>query len=42
MTGTPHGVGPVLPGDRIRAGVQQVGEFDIQVASHYAGMAGGA
>jgi 2-keto-4-pentenoate hydratase/2-oxohepta-3-ene-1,7-dioic acid hydratase in catechol pathway len=42
MTGTPHGVGPVLPGDRIRAGVQDVGEFDIRVASHYAGAAGAA
>lgn len=37
MTGTPQGVGPVLPGDRIRAGVAQVGEFEIGVASHYAG-----
>ncbi|MCW5644893.1 MAG: fumarylacetoacetate hydrolase family protein [Rhodoferax sp.] len=36
MTGTPQGVGPVVPGDRIRAGVAQVGEFDIQVAPQYA------
>lgn len=42
MTGTPQGVGPVLPGDRIRAGVAQVGEFEIGVASHYAAAAIGA
>jgi len=37
MTGTPQGVGPVLPGDRIEAGVQDVGEFEIRVAPAYAG-----
>jgi 2-keto-4-pentenoate hydratase/2-oxohepta-3-ene-1,7-dioic acid hydratase in catechol pathway len=37
MTGTPQGVGPVLPGDVIRAGVAQVGEFEIRVAAQYAG-----
>ena len=42
MTGTPQGVGPVLPGDRIQAGVAQVGEFEIRVASHYAGAANGS
>ena len=36
MTGTPQGVGPVVPGDRIKAGVAQVGEFEIGVAPHYA------
>lgn len=36
MTGTPQGVGPVLPGDRIEAGVQGVGEFSMQVAAAYA------
>lgn len=35
MTGTPQGVGPVLPGDTIRAGVAQVGEFEIRVAPRY-------
>ncbi len=39
MTGTPQGVGPVLPGDRIKAGVAQVGEFEIVVAPHYASAA---
>lgn len=42
MTGTPQGVGPVLPGDRIRAGVAQVGEFEIGVAPHYAAAAVGS
>jgi 2-keto-4-pentenoate hydratase/2-oxohepta-3-ene-1,7-dioic acid hydratase in catechol pathway len=37
MTGTPQGVGPVLPGDVICAGVAQVGEFEIRVAAQYAG-----
>jgi len=38
MTGTPQGVGPVLPGDTIRAGVAQVGEFEIRVAPRYVGV----
>lgn len=42
MTGTPQGVGPVLPGDRIRAGVAQVGEFEIRIASQYACAANGS
>ncbi|HQZ05305.1 MAG TPA: fumarylacetoacetate hydrolase family protein [Burkholderiaceae bacterium] len=42
MTGTPQGVGPVLPGDRIEAGVQGVGAFEIRVADAYAGAAAGA
>lgn len=42
VTGNPHGEGPVLPGDRIRAGVAQVGEFEIQVASRYAGAVAGS
>lgn len=36
MTGTPEGVGPVRPGDRIEAGIQQVGEFSMRVAPAYA------
>lgn len=35
MTGTPQGVGPVVPGDKIKAGVAQVGEFEITVAPQY-------
>ena len=35
MTGTPAGVGPVLPGQRLDASVQGVGSAQIQVASHY-------
>ena len=37
MTGTPEGVGPVKPGDRIEAGITQVGTFSIRVAPEYAG-----
>ena len=36
MTGTPEGVGPVRPGDRIEAGIAQVGTFAIRVAPAYA------
>lgn len=36
MTGTPAGVGPVLPGDVISASIQGIGEARISVASHYA------
>ncbi|MEO6625907.1 MAG: fumarylacetoacetate hydrolase family protein, partial [Burkholderiaceae bacterium] len=36
MTGTPEGVGPVLPGDLIEAGIAQVGTFSIRVAPAYA------
>jgi 2-keto-4-pentenoate hydratase/2-oxohepta-3-ene-1,7-dioic acid hydratase in catechol pathway len=32
MTGTPEGVGPVIAGDEIHCGVQDVGEFKIRVA----------
>lgn len=35
MTGTPDGVGPVLPGDRIAAFVAGVGPATIEVAGHY-------
>ena len=35
MTGTPEGVGPVVPGDLIEAGIAQVGEFAIRVAPSY-------
>lgn len=35
MTGTPAGVGPVVPGDRIEAYVQGVGKADILVADSY-------
>lgn len=36
MTGTPEGVGPVLPGDLLEAGIAEVGEFSIRVAPAYA------
>ena len=35
MTGTPAGVGPVLPRDRITASVAGVGSATIEVADHY-------
>jgi 2-keto-4-pentenoate hydratase/2-oxohepta-3-ene-1,7-dioic acid hydratase in catechol pathway len=31
FSGTPEGVGPVKPGDEIRAGIERIGEFTIQV-----------
>lgn len=37
FSGTPEGVGPVKPGDEIRAGIERVGEFTIRVAAAYAG-----
>jgi 2-keto-4-pentenoate hydratase/2-oxohepta-3-ene-1,7-dioic acid hydratase in catechol pathway len=37
FSGTPEGVGPVQPGDEIRAGIQRIGEFAIRVAPDYAG-----
>jgi 2-keto-4-pentenoate hydratase/2-oxohepta-3-ene-1,7-dioic acid hydratase in catechol pathway len=37
FSGTPEGVGPVKPGDEIRAGIERIGEFTIRVASEYAG-----
>ena len=37
LSGTPEGVGPVGPGDEIRAGIERVGEFTIRVAPDYAG-----
>jgi 2-keto-4-pentenoate hydratase/2-oxohepta-3-ene-1,7-dioic acid hydratase in catechol pathway len=37
FSGTPEGVGPVKPGDEIRAGIQGVGELLIRVAPEYAG-----
>jgi 2-keto-4-pentenoate hydratase/2-oxohepta-3-ene-1,7-dioic acid hydratase in catechol pathway len=36
MTGTPAGVSPVKPGDRLHAYVQGVGEADIRIAGQYA------
>lgn len=36
MTGTPAGVGPVLPGDRIKAAVEGLGALEISVASTFA------
>lgn len=36
MTGTPEGVGPVVPGDWIEAGVQGLGSLAMRVASQYA------
>jgi 2,4-didehydro-3-deoxy-L-rhamnonate hydrolase len=35
MTGTPAGVSPVKPGDRLHAYVQGVGEADVRIASTY-------
>lgn len=35
MSGTPEGVGPVKPGDTLRAGVQHVGEFTMRIAPDY-------
>jgi 2-keto-4-pentenoate hydratase/2-oxohepta-3-ene-1,7-dioic acid hydratase in catechol pathway len=37
FSGTPEGVGPVKPGDEIRAGIERVGEFAIRVAPQYEG-----
>jgi 2-keto-4-pentenoate hydratase/2-oxohepta-3-ene-1,7-dioic acid hydratase in catechol pathway len=37
FSGTPEGVGPVKPGDEIRAGIQGIGELSIRVAPEYAG-----
>ena len=31
FTGTPAGVGPLVPGDRVRAGVDGVGELEFAV-----------
>ena len=36
MTGTPEGVGPVKPGDRIEAGISGIGQFSMRVAPAYA------
>lgn len=36
MTGTPEGVGPVLPGDRMRAGIDGLGTLDMRIAPAYA------
>ena len=33
-TGTPHGVGPVKPGDVLRGKCDQIGEFEIKVRAH--------
>ncbi|GAA5049061.1 fumarylacetoacetate hydrolase family protein [Erythrobacter westpacificensis] len=33
FTGTPDGVGPVLPGDHIKARVDSIGEFSIEVSA---------
>jgi fumarylpyruvate hydrolase len=32
FTGTPEGVGPVLPGDRLRGGIDGVGGFSLQIS----------
>jgi 2-keto-4-pentenoate hydratase/2-oxohepta-3-ene-1,7-dioic acid hydratase in catechol pathway len=37
FSGTPEGVGPVKPGDEIRAGIERIGEFAIRVAPQYVG-----
>lgn len=36
MTGTPEGVGPVKPGDRIDAAIEGIGQFSMRVAPAYA------
>lgn len=36
MTGTPEGVGPVRPGDTLRAGIDGLGELHMRVAASYA------
>lgn len=35
FTGTPEGVGPVVPGDVIRASIEKIGGFEMKVAEHY-------
>ena len=34
LTGTPEGVGPVAPGDVIRAACEGIGEMSLQVSLH--------
>lgn len=36
MSGTPEGVGPIKPGDRIEAGITGVGQLSMRVAPAYA------
>lgn len=36
MTGTPAGVGPVLPGDTIHARIERIGELSVRVAEQFA------
>jgi 2-keto-4-pentenoate hydratase/2-oxohepta-3-ene-1,7-dioic acid hydratase in catechol pathway len=33
FTGTPHGVGPVVPGDRLEARIERVGSLRVSVAA---------
>lgn len=35
FTGTPEGVGPVVPGDVIRASIEKIGGFEVKVAEDY-------
>lgn len=35
MTGTPEGVGPVVPGDELRAEIAGIGVATVRVAAHY-------
>lgn len=35
LTGTPEGVGPVVPGDVMHAEIERVGAFDMRVAASY-------
>ena len=37
LTGTPEGVGPVVPGDVMNCYIQSVGQADMRVAKEYAG-----
>ena len=36
FSGTPEGVGPVNPGDEVRAGIEGIGERAVRVAPVYA------
>lgn len=39
MTGTPEGVAPVQPGDRIDAEIQSIGQIQVRIAPQYAAVA---
>ncbi len=33
MTGTPSGVGPLVPGDVVKAGIEGIGNVEVNVGS---------